>query len=418
MALQFTEREFIPVLLGGDINAYSVARAFYEEYQVKSLVFGKYHTGPAYRSQIIDYTPNVDIDTMPVMIETVNGIAQANPDKKIILMGCGDNYVALAAQAQDAGQLASNVIAPYAPYSMLEQCQKKEIFYELCEKHGVPYPHTFTFTMAMLNAHGEASAEVLDQIDFPFPMILKPSDGIMWWEHEFEGQKKAYEIADRAELEQVIRDVYASGYTDDLILQDRVPGNDEYMRVLTSYSDRNGKVRMMCLGHVLLEEHQPHGVGNHACIITEPNDELMGGVRKLLEDLKFTGFSNFDVKYDQRDGSFKFFDFNTRQGRSNYYVTNSGFNVAKYVVDEYVYNRPFEPEFVTAQEEALWMVVPMGVVDKYVKDPELRAKAHRLAKEGKAADPSFMKGDFVFNRWLRMWHTKLLHFKLFNTYYK
>lgn len=34
---------------------------------------------------------------MPVMIETVNGVAQANPDKKIILMGCGDNYVALAA---------------------------------------------------------------------------------------------------------------------------------------------------------------------------------------------------------------------------------------------------------------------------------------------------------------------------------
>ena len=102
MALQFTEREFIPVLLGGDINAYSVARAFYEEYQVKSLVFGKYQTGPAYRSQIIDYTPNVDIDTMPVMIETVNGVAQANPDKKIILMGCGDNYVALVAQAKDA----------------------------------------------------------------------------------------------------------------------------------------------------------------------------------------------------------------------------------------------------------------------------------------------------------------------------
>ena len=312
MALQFTEREFIPVLLGGDINAYSVARAFYEEYQVKSLVFGKYQTGPAYRSQIIDYTPNVDIDTMPVMLKTVNGIARAHADKTIVLMGCGDNYVALVAQAKDANELADNIVAPYAPYSMLEQCQKKEIFYELCEKHGVPYPHTFTFTAQMLNTQGEAPAEVLDQIDFPYPMILKPSDGIMWWQHEFEGQKKAYEIADRAELEQVIRDSYASGYTDDLILQDRVPGNDEYMRVLTSYSDRNGKVRMMCLGHVLLEEHQPHGVGNHACIITEPNDELMGGVRKLLEDLHFVGYSNFDVKYDERDGSFKFFDFNTR----------------------------------------------------------------------------------------------------------
>ncbi len=129
-------------------------------------------------------------------------------------------------------------------------------------------------------------------------------------------------------------------------------------------TDRNGKVRMMCLGHVLLEEHQPHGVGNHACIITEPNDELMGGVRKLLEDLHFVGYSNFDVKYDERDGSFKFFDFNTRQGRSNYYVTNSGFNVAKYVVDEYVFNRPFEPELVTGLDVALWMVDRMGVVDK------------------------------------------------------
>ena len=102
MALQFTEREFIPVLLGGDINAYSVARAFYEEYQVKSLVFGKYQTGPAYRSQIIDYTPNVDIDTMPVMLKTVNGIARAHAEKTIVLMGCGDNYVALVAQAKDA----------------------------------------------------------------------------------------------------------------------------------------------------------------------------------------------------------------------------------------------------------------------------------------------------------------------------
>lgn len=61
-----------------------------------------------------------------------------------------------------------------------------------------PIRTRFTFTKAMLNAQGEAPAEVLDQIDFPYPMILKPSDGIMWWQHEFEGQKKAYEIADRA----------------------------------------------------------------------------------------------------------------------------------------------------------------------------------------------------------------------------
>ncbi len=39
MAIQCVEREFVPVMLGGDINTYSVARAFYEEYQVRSYVF-------------------------------------------------------------------------------------------------------------------------------------------------------------------------------------------------------------------------------------------------------------------------------------------------------------------------------------------------------------------------------------------
>ena len=53
MALQFTEREFIPVLLGGDINAYSVARAFYEEYQVKSLVCTQSGLGRQQRTRIL-----------------------------------------------------------------------------------------------------------------------------------------------------------------------------------------------------------------------------------------------------------------------------------------------------------------------------------------------------------------------------
>ena len=52
---------------------------------------------------------------------------------------------------------------------------------------------------------------------------------------------------------------------------------------------------MMCLGHVLLEEHTPHGSGNHAVIITEPQEELMTKVKNLLETIGYVGFSNFDI---------------------------------------------------------------------------------------------------------------------------
>lgn len=100
------------------------------------------------------------------------------------------------------------------------------------------------------------------------------------------------------------------------------------MRVLTCFSGKDKKVKMMCLGHVLLEEHTPHGSGNHAVIITEHQEELMTKVKNLLETIGYVGFSNFDIKYDVRDNRYKFFEINTRQGRSNYYVTGSGFNVA------------------------------------------------------------------------------------------
>ena len=36
--MEFKKQPFIPMLFGGDINTYSVARAFYEEYQVNLCI--------------------------------------------------------------------------------------------------------------------------------------------------------------------------------------------------------------------------------------------------------------------------------------------------------------------------------------------------------------------------------------------
>ncbi len=52
--MNFKERDFIPMLFGGDINTYSVARAFYERYKVKSYTFGKFATGPVTRAELLN----------------------------------------------------------------------------------------------------------------------------------------------------------------------------------------------------------------------------------------------------------------------------------------------------------------------------------------------------------------------------
>ena len=403
--MEFKEREFIPVLLGGDINTYSVARAFYEQYQVKSYVFGKYQTGPSFRSKITIYEGNQAIDTDDYFMKRINRFANEHKDKKILLIGCGDSYVALASRHKN--ELPANVIAPYIDFDLMDSLQQKERFYELCEKHGVAYPKTIVYKREM----------GLDfACDYPYPVILKPSNSIAYWEHPFETQKKIYKIKDRAELERVIEEIYGAGYDDDLIIQDMIPGNDEYMRVLTSYSDRDGKVKMMCLGHVLLEEHTPHGLGNHAVIITEPNKELMGRVKNLLEDLHYVGFSNFDIKYDQRDGKFKVFEINTRQGRSNYYVTGAGANIAKLLVDDYILDRPLE--FKAVENEHMFTVVPKKVAFTYIRPEEYQKKMRQLYAEGKVSNPLIYKPDRSLIRRLRVFKNMHRHHAAFKKYYK
>jgi len=405
MSLSFTEKEFIPVMLGGDINTYSVSRAFYEKYNVKCYVFGKFPTGPSFGSRIIEYEADPRIETDEYFVKRMNDFAAEHSDKTIILVGCGDSYVALCSRHKD--ELAGNIITPYIDYDLMHSLQMKETFYGLCDRWGIDYPGTVIYDKSM----GDDFA-----MEFPYPVILKPSNGIEYWEHPFDTQKKVYTIHDREELISVIHDIYGAGYSDRLIIQDRIPGNDEYMRVLTSYSDRNGKVRMMCLGHVLLEEHTPHGLGNHALIITEPNKELMERVKNLLESMNYVGFSNFDIKYDTRDGKFKFFEINTRQGRSNYYVTGSGFNVAEYITEDYFYKKDLPLRY--AEEEHLWTVVPRGVALRYVKDPALKSAMKRLWKSGEVVNPIFLKGDSEPGRMYRMIRNYFSHYVKFKKYYK
>ena len=61
---------FQPLLFGGDINVYSVARAFHEAYGVKSIAYGYYPSGPAYGSDIIDYRTCPSIQDLEDIFDT------------------------------------------------------------------------------------------------------------------------------------------------------------------------------------------------------------------------------------------------------------------------------------------------------------------------------------------------------------
>ena len=140
--------------------------------------------------------------------------------------------------------------------------------------------------------------------------------------------------------------------------------------------------------------------------------------KNFLESINYTGFSNFDIKFDSRDNTYKVFEINLRQGRSNFYVTSSGNNIAKYVVEDRVYNK--ELDLKIQKEPFFWRVIPKSVVYKFVKNPELVNIAKKLDSEGKSATSFGYKADLKGN-FKRSWYVFLYNInqmRKFNKYCK
>ncbi len=411
--VDFANEQFIPMLFGSDINSYSMARAFFEEYKVKSHVFGKYKNGPCHNSKIIEYTADKRMDEPEYMVGHIVDFANAHKDKKIIVICCGDDYVLTAAEHRD--EFPDNVIVPYVDKKVMSRLQNKVYFYELAKECGLPYPDTIIYDKSM-------GREV--EITFDYPVILKPANGVKYWRNPFKDQKKIYTIYDKNELLDTLDKIYAAGYDDKIIIQDRIPGNDENMYMLTVYCDKHSTPRFMCLGHALLEEHTPHGLGNAAVIITEHNEMLCEKAAKFLKHIGYTGYGIFDIKYDTRDGNFKFFELNTRQGRGNYYASATGVNLASMVVKEYLQGE-FEGETdfdvhscQIPKKGKMWIVVPRGVARKYIHNVDNLKKVNKMLKDGNYVNPLFMEGDNCIIRTLRMIKNHISHYKKYRIYYK
>ena len=379
---------FQPLLFGGDINVYSVARAFHEAYGVKSIAYGKYISFPCAYSSIIDYRPCVDNEDAETFLRNVKTVAQECKDKTVLVIGCGDSYVKLAAHLRE--RFPANVKCNYISGEMLDRLTNKEEFYQLCDRYGIDHPATFVYEGAM--GHDFT-------LPWQPPYIAKPADGVAYWATGHNELKKVYLCQSWEELLSALDEVYAAGYPGKMILQEFVPGDDTYMRVLTNYSDTHGKVKLMCLGHVLLEEHSPHGIGNHAVILTEHDEELSLKIKGMLEDLHFTGFSNFDIKYDQRDGKFKAFEINCRQGRSNYYVTGAGYNLARYLVEDRIEHT--SAPLTVVENRHLWWVIPKAVAYDYV-NPAYHGEMRSLDQAGASVNPLFYPADRGFFHKLRI----------------
>lgn len=402
--------DFRPVILGGDITAYTLVRTFHEAYGVRPLVVNMTVGGPVGLSRLCDHEFVEGFEDPDVFVAALERVGREHGGEgrpTLLLVAAGDWYVRMIIEHKD--RLAAWFTIPYIDLDLLDRIVRKDVFYGILDEVGVPYPATVVVDCS--GDHGEER-----DLPWGFPVVAKPADSALYHYASFDGKKKVYVCDTPEELADTLRIVRASSYDGNFLLQEFVPGDDTNMRVLTCYSDRDGKVRFGSVGHVLLEEHHPLAIGNPCVIITTEADEVVEQAKRFLEHIGYVGFSNFDLKYDRRDGTYKFFEINVRLGRSNFYVTAGGNNVSEWYVRDWVRNEPMEG-LTIARGEHLFAFVPKYVVKHYVLDETLRAKALGLMKAGRASDPNVYGPDLTLKRraYNAIYH--LNHVRKFRAYF-
>lgn len=371
------ELEFIPVILGGDITTYSLARSFHEEYGIKSIAISTVKNWLNSYSSIIDNIIEPDMNSEDTFMKRLISLGkQYEGKKKLILMACGDWYVRMI--IENRGELEKYYVIPYIQEELLNKLVLKDSFYKICDETGVHYPKTFVYDVKGKNE--------LD-LPFDFPVIAKPASSAEYHYAQFPGKKKVFKFDTMEELKEMLGNLEQSSYSYKFLIQDFIPGDDNNMHILTCYVDQNHKVRFMAFGKTIVEDHGINAIGNPVAIINKVDRKVMDQSIKFLESTGYTGFANFDIKYDSRDGSYNYFEINTRLGRSNFYVTGSGFNTVKWIVDDLIYHKKFDDEMVIADNENLYTVIPKDIVLSYAGNDEIREQVRRLYDEGKVSNP-------------------------------
>ena len=396
--------DLVPIVLGGDIGAYALAREFHEAYYVKPQMLASSPIAAVAHSQILDVHP-VERLSEEEVTRVVREIAEKNAEKTCVVVGNTDALIKVLSNCRD--NFPVNCVTPIPDADVIDQVSDKITFAQLCREHGLDTPLTEVVHLAV---DGKIAPSAI-----PFPLVAKPARSSEYAAHMAHGFKKVYFVHEQAELDRLWDALREDGFHGDFLVQELIEGDDTYMDSLTLYMGTNGKAQLAGSAQVLLEDHAPSMLGNPVVMVTRPMPELWEKAAELLESVDYRGFANFDIKRDKKTGRTLFIEVNPRMGRNSYYVCAAGVNPMRALVTDVVDGKG--KRLLKADETVLYTLVPLSLAKRYVLDPALAAEVDGLIAADKVVDPQRYAADMAPRRRLAVELTEKNQIRKFAKYY-
>ena len=366
--------DFTLLIVGMDANAYYMARCYHELTKKKAYLIGKNPIWFTSVSNITIPTYNKNLREEKEFLKTLEGFYEEHCTERILLVSSTENYITMISKNADV--LKNKFYFNYPKSELIDVITNKELFYKkFADNELITIPKT---------AYYDCNRDDKIKIDFMYPIIVKPADVVTYRQIDFPGKNKIYKIENKEELFNTLDQIKNGGYKGTLIIQEYIPGDDSHLYDSVIYADNEGKVKRITMAQIGLQEHTKDLVGNAAVMINGystfgSTKKITEAIRNFSESIGYTGFAEFDLKYDSRDKKYKVLEINPRQGRSSYYLTPAGCNLVEILAKDLIFNEKLDYKILNKQ--VILSFVPKKIVKKYSLNKEFLKKALSLWPE-------------------------------------
>lgn len=214
--------------------------------------------------------------------------------------------------SRHAERLEPWFIVPFSRWDAMQRVHDKRAQMEAAWRAGVDTPQTvFVSSGAELEA---AAAEV------PFPAVLKPVESLAF---KLRFHRHILDVESPTDLQRIYDKVDDLGT---LILQERIPGDEDELWTVGSYLDAGSRPLAVFTGHKLRQ--YPHAGGSCLAGVSAWRDDLADAALRLLQELHFHGVSQVEFKRDPRDGRFCLMEVNARHWKWHGLAAACGVNLS------------------------------------------------------------------------------------------
>ena len=401
-------KDFRTLIIGNDINAYYLARCYHELTGKKADLIGLMIPGEkpfAYTryTKILNIKYIEKLWDESVFLNAINEYYEEHKNEKILLVSSNETYGEYI--AKNKKDLSKKFYFNYPSVKLQRTLVMKELFYKTYEDSVIDLPKTIYYN---------CKKDDLIKEDIMFPVIVKPSNVILFKHITFKGKKKIYRLNNIEELMNVIDCFKKGGYDDTLIIQEYIPGDDSRLFDAVVYCNKKKEVKLVSFAQIGLQEHSPKMIGNAAVIINGYSEhpgvtEQISKIKEFMETIGYQGFAEFDMKYDERDGKYKVMEINARQGRCSYYITPCGFNLIEVLARDLIFNE--EMEYQVVEKQQLETFVSKSIAKKYIVNDKYKEKVLNLWKD--RVNPLEYKKDNGILRKLMLLKIKMNYIKAY-----